>query len=121
VIADRNNIRVLLLFAVASLPLAVLGGCGGAVESPPEKPEPPLEVYELRGEVVRLIPADSLAVVKHEDLEGWMKAMTMEFPVKDKAEFAKLTEGARIEAKVHVRDLEYWLTDIVVNPPASQP
>jgi protein SCO1/2 len=111
----------MLLFAVASLALAVLNGCGGAVESPPEKAEPPLEVYELRGEVVRLIAADNLAVVKHEDIEGWMKAMTMEFPVKDKAEFERLSEGAQIEAKVHVRDLEYWLTDIVVKPPPSQP
>ena len=43
-----------------------------------------------------------------------MKAMTMEFPVKDEAEFAKLSEGAKFEAKVHVQDLDYWLTEIKV-------
>ena len=118
---DRCKIRFVPLLTLALTAFAALYGCGGAVESPPEKAEPPLEVYELRGEVVGLIPADSLAVVKHEDIEGWMKAMTMEFPVKDKAEFEKLSEGTQIEAKVHVRDLEYWLTDIVVKPPAAPP
>ena len=40
--------------------------------------------------------------------------MTMEFPVRDKAEFAKLTEGKRLTATVNVQDLDYWLTDIQV-------
>ena len=52
------------------------------------------------------------AVIKHDTIEGWMEAMTMEFPVRDKAEFAKLGEGKRIRATVHVQDLDYWLSDI---------
>jgi Cu/Ag efflux protein CusF len=41
-----------------------------------------------------------------------MEAMTMEFPVREKAEFAKLAQGQRIRATVNVQDLDYWLTDI---------
>jgi protein SCO1/2 len=75
-------------------------------------PEKPLQRYTLRGEVVRLQPESLVAVVKHETIEGWMEAMTMEFPVREKAEFAKLHEGMRIRATVLVRDFDFWLDDI---------
>jgi Cu/Ag efflux protein CusF len=53
-----------------------------------------------------------VAVIKHEVVDGWMEAMTMEFPVRDEAEFSKLAEGKRIKATVEVQDLDYWLTSI---------
>jgi protein SCO1/2 len=68
--------------------------------------------YPVRGEVVRLEPQRDIAVIKHEKIEGWMEAMTMEFPVRDKTEFAKLTEGKRIRATVFVQDLDYWIAEI---------
>jgi protein SCO1/2 len=99
-----------VLFSLLLLPLVF---CGGG-EPPAAEEARPAEVYDVRGEVVRLIPEDQVAVVKHEDIEGWMKAMTMEFPVKDKAEFERLAEGVTFDAKVHVQDLDYWLADIKV-------
>jgi Cu/Ag efflux protein CusF len=43
-----------------------------------------------------------------------MEAMTMEFPVKDPADFAKLRRGLRIHASVFVQesDLAYWIANI---------
>jgi Cu/Ag efflux protein CusF len=40
--------------------------------------------------------------------------MTMEFPVKDPAEFAKLQPGQKITATVHAipETFDYWITDI---------
>lgn len=64
--------------------------------------------------MVRLTPEHRLAAIRHEEIKGWMEAMTMEFPVRDGAEFAKLKPGARIEATVNVQDLDYWLTGIRV-------
>jgi protein SCO1/2 len=75
-------------------------------------PEKPVQRYPLRGEVVRLQPDSQVAVIKHEKIEGWMEAMTMEFPVRDKQQFAKLAEGMHIRATVLVQDLDYWLEDI---------
>lgn len=80
--------------------------------SQPKKSELPVKRYTLRGEVKRLEPARMVAVIQHEAIDGWMEAMTMEFPVRDKAEFAKLAEGKRIKATVEVQDLDYWLTSI---------
>jgi Cu/Ag efflux protein CusF len=41
-----------------------------------------------------------------------MEAMTMEYPVREKAEFAKLHVGDRITATVFVQDLDYWVGHI---------
>ena len=74
----------------------------------------PKQRYRIHGQILRLRPENRIAVVKHERIEGWMEAMTMEFPVPDGAEFAKLKEGAWIRATVCVNDSYFWLTGIVV-------
>ena len=54
------------------------------------------------------------ATIKHDKIGDWMDAMTMEFPVRDAVEFAKLRSGEKITATVHTRPdtFEYWITDI---------
>lgn len=74
----------------------------------------PKNRYKIHGQIVRLRPENRIAVVKHEKIEGWMEAMTMEFPVPDAAEYAKLKQGSWIRATVCVNDLYFWLTDIVI-------
>ncbi len=74
----------------------------------------PKHRYQLHGQVLRLRPENRIAVIKHEKIEGWMEAMTMEFPVPDAAQFEKLKEGSWIRATVNVNDMYFWLTDIVV-------
>ena len=78
------------------------------------KPEGSLKRFALRGEVVHLDPKVRAATLKHEKIEGFMEAMTMDFPVKDPTEFAKLAVGQRITATVVQRpsDYEYWIEDI---------
>ena len=63
----------------------------------------------MQGEVLKLDPAAQLATVKHGKIEGWMDAMTMEYPVKDKNQFLKLKVGDKIEAKVAVQGTDYWI------------
>jgi len=98
------------------LPAAVLLiGC-----SQKAAPKPPVE-YQVRGEVIRVDPTAQLATVKGEEIQGWMPAMTMEYPVKDKQEFQKLKAGEQIQAKVLVQGADYWLADVSEAPPASAP
>ncbi len=75
-------------------------------------PNQPVKRYQLRGEIKTLDAQAKTATVQHDKIGDWMEAMTMEFPVKDPAEFAKLKVGQKITATVFVRDTEYWIGDI---------
>jgi protein SCO1/2 len=78
-------------------------------------PDPvPQERYPLTGEVISVDPKTQTALIKHEEIKGWMDAMTMEFPIKEKAEFEKLKPGDRITGTVFVHDLDYRLGEIQV-------
>jgi Cu/Ag efflux protein CusF len=66
----------------------------------------------MRGSVVRVDPQGQIATIKNEKIEGWMESMTMDFRVKDPAEFAKLRAGDKIRATVFVQGLEYWVCDV---------
>jgi Cu/Ag efflux protein CusF len=72
----------------------------------------PIERYQLDGEVLRLDPQGQTAKIRHQKIEGWMAAMTMEFPVKDPKEFATLHTGDHITATVYVQDLNFWIGEI---------
>ena len=81
-----------------------------------KEPAGPVNEYKLTGLVIRLDAQHRLAVIKHQRIEGWMGAMTMEFPVKDAGDFQKLKPGASVRASVFVRpaDLEYWIANVVI-------
>ena len=83
-------------------------------------PKPPVE-YQMRGEVIRVDPSAQLATVKGEEIQGWMPAMTMEYPIKDKQEFQKLKAGEQIQAKVVVQGADYWLANVIEAPAAPAP
>ncbi len=62
--------------------------------------------------MLALTPQGHIAKVKHQEIKGWMEAMTMEYQIKDPAEFDKLHVGDHITATVFVQDLNYWLGEI---------
>ena len=72
----------------------------------------PITKYKLDGVVVGLDPKAHLAKIKGQKIEGWMEAMTMEYSVKDHAEFDSLHVGDHITATVFVQDLNYWVGEI---------
>lgn len=74
----------------------------------------PVREYSIRGVIVRVDSDHQTAVIKHEKIEGWMEAMTMEFPVKDKREFSTLRPGLAITAKVYLESEGpgYWIADV---------
>lgn len=76
----------------------------------------PAKEYQMQGEVVSLDPAAHLATVKAGKIEGWMEAMTMEYPVKDPQEFGKLKVGANIQAKITVQGTDYWISSVSAEP-----
>ena len=107
---DKNLLHLTVLV------LAALSACSRSSE--PQKDEP-VKRYELRGEVKRLEATGNIAAIQHEQIGDWMGAMTMEFPVKDPAEFAKLHTGQQIRATVFVQGYQFWVGEIQEAPPGS--
>ena len=95
-----------LLLAVL---LAVLAGCG-------ERPAQNERVYPLKGTIVGRDAHDNTLRVDHEAIPGFMEAMTMEYSVRG-AKVAQLPPNkTRVEARLHVTDDGYWLTDVKKAP-----
>jgi len=93
----------------AAVPVAALAVLVVALFSCRTAPSVPVREYQLVGEVLRLDVVHRVATIKHQAIKGWMEAMTMEYPVREKAEFAKLHVGDRITATVFVQDMDYWV------------
>ncbi len=72
--------------------------------------------YPMQGQILALDPAAKSASIDAGKIGDWMDAMTMEYPVKPDAEFAKLHVGDRIEAAVVVNGDKYYVTDVKVLP-----
>jgi Cu/Ag efflux protein CusF len=94
----------------------VLAACS---RSAPESKEPPRR-YAMRGQVLRLDDQGHLATIKNEKIEGWMESMTMEFPVKDPQDFAKLHPGQVIRATVFVQGNDFWVGEVQPETPAPE-
>jgi len=95
--------------------LIFLIGCG---ETP--APEAAIERYTLHGTIVQLNQQNMAATIEHDEIVGWMGAMTMEFPVKDQAEWEKLQVGDRITGTVFVSSDGYHLGEIKMAEPAAE-
>jgi Cu/Ag efflux protein CusF len=87
-----------------------------AAQAAAEKRAKPTETYDLKGEVLGMNPVNQTVLLRHEEIKGWMEAMTMEFPVKQKSDFEKFKPKQKITAKVNVQGDEFWISDIVWLP-----
>ncbi len=70
--------------------------------------------YGFHGEVIALNPQEHTATIKHGKIGDWMGAMTMEYPIKNEADWKKLARGEQIDATAFVQDASYYVGDIRV-------
>lgn len=92
-------------FLLFSLSAAGLAGCAS---------KPAGKRYPIEGTIKELDPQAKTAVIDAGKIDDWMEAMTMEYPIKPDAEFAKLKVGDHIKATVVVQDVKYYVTDVTV-------
>jgi cytochrome c biogenesis protein CcmG/thiol:disulfide interchange protein DsbE len=86
--------------------------CDGCRRGPEPPPQAAGKQYDLHGVVKKLDGKDPLATIAGEEIKGWMSAMTMEYPVRDRQEFSRLREGEKISARVFVQGDNYWIGQI---------
>ena len=83
----------------------MLAGCSAVPDSRARQ-------YPLRGQVLALVPDRHELTVKHQDIPGFMPAMTMAYRVKDATLLDGLSRGDLISATLNVREAEAWLSAI---------
>lgn len=68
--------------------------------------------YTLHGQVLSIAENRLEATIKHEEIPGFMMAMTMPYKVRDAAEFEGLAPGDLIEATLIVESNDGYLTNV---------
>ena len=85
--------------------------------------EPEPAHYELTGQVLAVKPETKEILVKHEDIAGFMPAMTMPYVVKDAALLKGRAPGDLISATLLVAPGSAWLAAMPperTDPPVAQ-
>jgi protein SCO1/2 len=103
------------IFSGFCLGLALLvGACGGSADR---------REYKLQGQILTVAPDHKEANIKHEDIPGFMSAMTMPYKVRDAKEFEPLVPGDLINATLVVVSNDAYLKDVkkVGTAPLEQP
>lgn len=68
--------------------------------------------YEVRGVVHKIHAESGKAVIAHENIPGYMEAMTMEFTAGAAAELAGIRPGDVLAFRLHVTDQRSWINGI---------
>jgi protein SCO1/2 len=93
--------------------LLMIAGC--AKKEPPQKEAR----YPLKGKVLSVDTEQKLVFVAHEEIPGFMMAMTMGFKLKDERDFARLQRGDHLQATLVVSDGDSWLEGLFITRPAT--
>ena len=99
--------RARLLFSLTLILGLALAACRGTNQSQVRR-------YQLKGTVVQVDKSQQHLVINHEEIRGFMAAMTMPYPVADARSLDQLSPGDQITADVVVSPTEVRLENIVV-------
>jgi protein SCO1/2 len=98
-------------YAVAMLFVLLLAGCGGGEPAKPVS-EAGEKLYTVRGVILSRNETANTLHMDHEEIPGFMTAMKMDYSVRG-ADVATLPpDNSRVEARLHVTERAYWITDI---------
>ena len=80
--------------------------------------------YDFKGKVVAVDRSKGEVTVEHEEVKGYMAAMTMDFPLRDADALKTVEPGDGIQATLVVSDDSYWLENPAITktlPGATPP
>lgn len=104
----RAFVSIILLLLCAAIPAC----------QPPKTVEG--KRYELKGKVVSVDRAQQRVTIAHEEIRGFMEAMTMPFTLKDTAIIRDISPNDSIQATLVVAEDSFWLEDVVITKPATR-
>ncbi|HEV7844007.1 MAG TPA: SCO family protein [Pyrinomonadaceae bacterium] len=74
----------------------------------------------MKGKVVSVDRMQQRVTIAHEEIPGYMDAMTMPYTLKDTTIINDISAGDLIQATVVVSDTETWLEDVALTKPATK-
>ena len=88
-----------------------------------QRQRPTVMSIRCRARSISLTPDHKEATIKHEDIKGFMSAMTMPYKVRDAKEYADLEPGDLINATLVIVSNDAYLKDVkkVGNAPLEKP
>src|ERR1041385_1598906 len=100
-------------FILLSLAFALAAAGGGRAEdrsaATPSSSRTNRHVFQVKGLVTAVNPAEKTITIKHEEIPGYMQPMTMPFDVKDTNELAGIEAGDPISFRLTVSETEGWV------------
>ena len=99
--------RTIITFCRLGLVVFLLAAMGGGCRKAPE----PI-VYELHGQIISIYSEKNALTIKHDEIKGFMPAMTMPFKVKDIGLIIGLTPGDFVRATLVVEKYEAYLSHL---------
>jgi len=107
-------VRGLLVIISGAFILTLFASCGREAEG--HRAESPAgtnqQIFQVKGIVVSVKPRESSIEIKHEEIPGYMPAMTMPFDVKDTNELSGLGPGDAVSFRMIVTDTEGWIDQL---------
>jgi protein SCO1/2 len=79
-----------------------------------DQQESDLRTFTLRGEVVAIDPSKTAITIAHEEVSGYMMAMTMPFTIKDPSLLAGVEVGDSITGTLSISKTERWIKSLEV-------
>ncbi|MGH9766271.1 MAG: copper-binding protein, partial [Blastocatellia bacterium] len=79
----------------------------------PSSPQPE-QRYQLKGKVISVERELRQVTVEHEEIKGYMGAMTMPFPLNDEKALGRIKKDDRIEATLVVGSGKWELEKVVI-------
>ena len=104
-----KNIYLLCLFSIFCL---IVSACGSTSKTPEASSS--AQRYTVKGKVVSTDKANHKVTIAHEEIKGYMEAMTMPFTLLDDWVYPELKTGAQIQATLVVDQGRSWLENPVV-------
>ncbi len=77
--------------------------------------------YPIKGKVVAVDTGDHTITIAHEDIKGYMPAMTMPFKLKNEADLAMVKPGDQVTGTLVVDDLSSWVEITSIIEVAGEP
>src|SRR6266436_91117 len=110
-IKARSSLAILLFLVIA-----LAGSCRPRSSANEKR-------YPIKGKVIAVDKTDRTITVAHEDITGYMPAMTMPFKIKNDADLEMMKPGDQITGTLVVDDLSSWveITAIVEGGPQLTP